>query len=174
MGVKNAGKGDGEDEEEEKGDVDMEDGKSAPKESWDAFREADEKDGAENENATPETKPRKKRTRQAEPPTSAVMAHDAMQALLDAWEAESDGEAEGGGSSKKGKRKRAEVAASTWIHEDSNIPLDFMSADAAHSVLTVRPPQLKRQRGPTDSTTGAENKVDALRRHGLRFAQDGR
>jgi len=96
-----------------------------------------------------------------------------MQALLDAWEAESEGEGEGGGG-RKGKRKRQEVSSSTWIHEDANAPLDFMSADAAHSVLTVRPPQMKRQKAQMDSATGAENRADALRRHGLRFAEDGR
>lgn len=109
-----------------------------------------------------------------EPSTSAVMAHEAMQSLLDAWEDESDNEMEDGRSSRKGKRKRAEVGASTWIHEDANVPLDFMSADAAHSVLTVRPPQSKRQRGEVEGAAGAQNRADALRRHGLRFAEDGR
>jgi len=49
-----------------------------------------------------------------------------------------------------------------------------MSADAAHSVLTVRPPQMKRRRGAEADARGATNKADALRRFGLRFAEDGR
>jgi len=113
-----------------------------------------------------------------EPPTSAVMAHEAVQELLDAWEAESDNE---GGDrmadarpGRKGKRKRDSAEAGTWIHEDQNIPLDFMSADAAHSVLTVRPPQQKRQRAQQVGSAGAENRADALRRSGLRFSDDGR
>lgn len=102
-----------------------------------------------------------------EPVTSPVMAHESVQALLDAWEAESDGEGGGGGR----KRKHDSAAATTWIHEDREAPLDFMSADAAHSVLTTRPAQQKRQRG---GEGGAVGKAETLRRHGLRFAEDGR
>jgi len=111
-----------------------------------------------------------------EPPTSAVMAHGAVQALLDAWEEESDGEGgEKGGGKRKAKRKRGEVsAASTWITEDQEVPVDFMSADAAHSVLTVRAPPSKRRKGTEVGNAGAENKIDSLRRSGLRFAEDGR
>eukprot|EP00930_Biecheleria_cincta_P067354 TRINITY_DN5388_c0_g1_i1.p1 TRINITY_DN5388_c0_g1~~TRINITY_DN5388_c0_g1_i1.p1 ORF type:complete len:1401 (+),score=326.79 TRINITY_DN5388_c0_g1_i1:64-4203(+) len=110
-----------------------------------------------------------------EPPTSAVMAHGAVQALLDAWEAESDSEGGEKGGKRKTKRKRGEVsAASTWITEDQEVPVDFMSADAAHSVLTVRAPPSKRRKGTEVGNAGAENKIDSLRRSGLRFAEDGR
>jgi len=165
-----------EDEDEEEGDAEMEDAKKKPKQKWDDF----DKDDPEDEDDEGKSKKRGKRARGAEddakePATSAVMAHEAVQSLLDAWEAESDDEMEGGaGKSRKSKRKRGEAASSTWIHEDGNMPLDFMSADAAHSVLTVRPPQLKRHRGQAEGAAGAENRTDALRRHGLRFAADGR
>jgi hypothetical protein len=97
------------------------------------------------------------------------MAHDSVQALLDAWEADSDDEGRGRGGS---KRKR-DGDTTTWIHEDQDVPLDFMSADAAHSVLTTRQ-QRKRQRGDLIGSAGAENKADALRRSGLEFSADGR
>ncbi|CAE8711938.1 unnamed protein product, partial [Polarella glacialis] len=74
--------------------------------------------------------------RSREPPTSAVMQHDAVQALLDAWEDESDsddGMDSKGRKSARGKRKRDAGQASTWIQEDQDVPIDFMSADAAHS-----------------------------------------
>jgi len=164
-------------DEEEDDDAEMEDATPKPKQSWDAFRQGDEnEDKDDDDDMDGKAKPGKKRVRSsgegiAEPRSSPVMAHEAMQSLLDAWEAESDGEGEG---TRKGKRKRGEVASSTWIHEDANMPLDFMSADAAHSVLTVRPPQLKRRRGEVEGPAGAENRTDQLRRHGLRFAEDGR
>jgi len=168
-----------EDADGKKGDAEMEDAEGGPKQSWKAFNAGDDNEAPQDDDDTNEAKarPGKKRARgtvegRAEPKTSSVMAHESMQALLDAWEAESDGEMEG--SSRKGKRKRGEVAASTWIHEDANVPIDFMSADAAHSVLTVRPPQLKRRKGEVEGPAGAENRADALRRHGLRFAEDGR
>jgi hypothetical protein len=170
--VKKGGKGEDEDDDN-KGDVEMEDTEGRPKESWEKFKEGDDNDAQADGEGDVKPSGRKKRAREQEPPNSVVMAQDAMQALLDAWEAESDGEGEGG-SARKGKRKRQEVSTSTWIHEDANVPLDFMSADAAHSVLTTRPPQLKRQKGQMDAATGAENRADALRRHGLRFAEDGR
>ncbi|CAE7686049.1 unnamed protein product, partial [Symbiodinium sp. CCMP2456] len=109
-----------------------------------------------------------------EPPMAAAVAHSAVQALLDAWEAESDSEDGQGKRGTRSKRKRGDLAASTWIQEDGEVPLDFMSADAAHSVLTVRAPPSKRLRGTQVGAAGAENKIDALRRSGLRFAADGR
>jgi len=166
-----AAEGEEDDEKDKNDDVDMKDAEGGPKETWDKFRAGDEVD---DDGGEVKASPGKKRARdRAEPATSAVMAHEAMQSLLDAWEEESDKEG-GGGSSRKGKRKRGELAASTWIHEDSNVPLDFMSADAAHSVLTVRPSEPKRRRGEAEGPAGAENRADALRRHGLRFAEDGR
>eukprot|EP00928_Gymnodinium_smaydae_P040303 TRINITY_DN27349_c0_g5_i1.p1 TRINITY_DN27349_c0_g5~~TRINITY_DN27349_c0_g5_i1.p1 ORF type:complete len:1381 (+),score=350.47 TRINITY_DN27349_c0_g5_i1:88-4230(+) len=154
-----------------------------PGRSWDAFQE---EDGDAEEEVRPAGGRKRARgaagatpaTTAREPPNSKVAAHEAVQSLLDAWEAESDGE-DGGrkrrqGQRSGGKRKHEAVETSTWIHEDSNIPLDFMSADAAHSVLTVRPPQMKRQRGEEVGPAGAQNKVDALRRSGLKFSDDGR
>jgi len=170
-----------EDEEnDEKGDAEMEDAQGGPKnkKSWDAFQEGDDKealdkDGDDDMGDSRAGKKRARASKDVEPRASPVMAHEAMQSLLDAWEAESD--EEGANSSRKGKRKRGEVgASSTWIHEDANVPLDFMSADAAHSVLTTRPPQRKRIRAEAEGPAGAENRADALRRHGLRFADDGR
>ncbi|CAJ1413139.1 unnamed protein product [Effrenium voratum] len=151
--------------------------KGQEKETWETFKAGDEEAELEPEDDDMEgTRKAKKRTRpegpKHEPPTEAVMAHNAVQALLDAWEAESD--SEDGQGRAKGKRKRGDVAASTWIQEDGDVPLDFMSADAAHSVLTVRAPPSKRIRGSKVGGAGAENKVDALRRSGLRFATDGR
>lgn len=171
--------------------------KTAEKDSWEAFKASDEaeadlqRDGDDDmdgegpvlrakagkraradDDAAPASGANRK-TR--EPPTSAVMAHDAVQALLDAWEAEEDSvDGEGRKGRAKSKRKRDAVAASTWIQEDQDVPIDFMSADAAHSVLTVRPPPSKRRRGGQVGNAGAENKADALRRNGLRFAEDGR
>ena len=143
------------------------------KETWESFKAGDEAEAdLADGDKTEETKV-KKRSRggaKNEPPTESVMAHNAVQALLDAWEAESDEE---GGRGKQGKRKR-DIAASTWIQEDGNVPIDFMSADAAHSVLTVRAPPSKKIRGARVGNAGAENQVDALRRNGLRFAADGR
>ncbi|CAE6970171.1 unnamed protein product [Symbiodinium natans] len=109
-----------------------------------------------------------------EPPMAAAVAHSAVQALLDAWEAESDSDDGQGKRGARSKRKRGDLAASTWIQEDGDVPIDFMSADAAHSVLTVRAPPSKRLRGTQVGSAGAENKIDALRRSGLRFAPDGR
>merc|ERR1719401_2661800 len=78
------------------------------------------------------------------------MAHQAVQQLLDAWEAESDSDGEGGkrrhGRSTT-KRKRETVESSTTIFENGDAPIDFMSKDAAHSVLTTSGPQMKRRRG---------------------------
>jgi hypothetical protein len=105
------------------------------------------------------------------------MAHEAVQHMLDAWEAQSDSDHEGTGGRKHNKRKRdrdSAEAATTWIRDDAEAPLDFMSADAAHSILTVRPSQAKRQRGDLQGDAGAENRTDALRRHNLAFAPDGR
>jgi len=172
------GAGEDDDDEEKEGDAEMEDVAAKPKKSYEAFRDEDKEDGDDDDDM--EGKGKKKRVKReakgpAEPGTSSVMAHEAMQSLLDAWEAESDGEGAGGRSAdRKGKRKRGEVSSSTWIHEDANVPLDFMSADAAHSVLTTRPSQAKRQRGEVEGPAGAENRADQLRRHGLRFADDGR
>jgi len=182
-----------EDEEEEQEDVDTEMKQAGARESWASFRTADEKmeadagaddDDDDDREEVGETATHRKRAKgndarargaAAEPATSAVAAHESVQALLDAWEAESGSEGEGrGGSGLHGKRKRDDsVAASTWIREDSEAPLDFMSADAAHSVLTVRPPP-KRRRGEEVGNAGAANRTEALRRHGLRFAADGR
>eukprot|EP00435_Cladocopium_sp_Y103_P055020 s5_g18.t1 len=66
---------------------------------------------------------------------------------------------QGRGRGKQGKRKRTDVAASTWIQEDGDVPIDFMSADAAHSVLTVSAPPSKRIRGTQVGNAGAENKA---------------
>lgn len=162
-----------EDEEETSGGVEGRKAKrekkpEETKETWESFKAGDEaeqdlEDGEKTEKV-------KKRSRGAknEPPTEFVMAHNAVQALLDAWEADEEGKG------KQGKRKRTDVAASTWIQEDGNVPIDFMSADAAHSVLTVRAPPSKKIRGAQVGNAGAENQVDALRRNGLRFAADGR
>eukprot|EP00931_Biecheleriopsis_adriatica_P086974 TRINITY_DN61502_c0_g1_i1.p1 TRINITY_DN61502_c0_g1~~TRINITY_DN61502_c0_g1_i1.p1 ORF type:complete len:1372 (+),score=411.46 TRINITY_DN61502_c0_g1_i1:140-4117(+) len=163
-------------------------GKKKVAESWESFKAGDEAEAdgeGDDDMDGGESKAARKRTRRdgeggpktKEPPTSAVMAHDAVQALLDAWEEESDGDGEGrrrGARAGKAKRKRGEVSASTWIQEDQDVPVDFMSADAAHSVLTVRPPPSKRMRGTEVGEAGAENKADALRRNGLRFSDDGR
>ena len=43
-----------------------------------------------------------------------------------------------------------------FLCQDKDVPLDFMSADAAHSVLTVRPPQRKRRRGAEQGLAGAQ------------------
>jgi len=161
--------GEGDEEKDAKMEGDDEDARG-PKESWEKFDEGDEDEGGK---AKEPVAGAKKRVRGSEPPTSSLMAHDAVQALLDAWEAESDGD-DDGKSGKKSKRKREEVAASTWIHEDKDVPLDFMSADAAHSVLTVRPPQRKRRRGAEQGLAGAQNRADALRLNGLKFSEDGR
>lgn len=184
--------GEAEEEEEKEGeDADMEDlGRSKkPQKSWEAFAGEGEDQEPEAEEKEEAAEPRAGRKRgrvdggaapgatapkSREPPTSAAMSSDAVQALLDAWEAEGGSDDEGGKGKARAKRKRDSVAASSWIHEDRNVPLDFMSADAAHSVLTVRPPPAKRQRGVQVGWAGAENKVDALRRSGLRFAPDGR
>lgn len=172
----------------EQEDADMEGAgkKEAAQESFEDFQAGDD-DGEEAPAEAPQ--PRAKRGRGTpagnEPKTSAVAAHESVQQLLDAWEAESDGESDddgmGGGRrrsrpSREGKRKRDAVEASTWIREDQDVPIDFMSADAAHSVLTTQPRQMKRRRGVETSVGGAtaENKMDALRRLGLRFQEDGR
>jgi len=182
LAAADGGEGDGNDGEDdaEMGDDD------GPKESWATFQQGDdagEEAGDEDEGKAP--RPGKKRARGsggggAEPPMSAVMAHDSVQALLNAWEAESDGSDDGEGGARrrskatKGKRKHDAVETTTWIHEDKDVPLDFMSADAAHSVLTVRPPQQKRRRGSITGAAGAQNRAEALRRSGLCFAEDGR
>jgi len=117
----------------------------------------------------------KKRSRNIEPATSRVAAHEAVQQLLDSWEDEEEGkkpgkrEREGGG-----KRKHGTVLSSTWIREDQDAPLDFMSSDAAHSVMTTRQPQQKRRRGEEVGKSGATSREEALRREGLKFAEDGR
>lgn len=180
--------------EEEKGDgkegkdVEMEDDDARPKESFEKFQNNDDDDDDDRPAAKPVAKEAqeagRKRGRAAEPATCGVMAHDAVQSLLDAWEAESDlsdGEGGGGGGGsrkralKAGKRKRdGNEGTSTWIHEDQDVPLDFMSADAAHSVLTVRPNAAKRRRGVQVGTAGATSRAEALRRSGLRFSEDGR
>jgi len=180
--VRQKPEGGNEEEEQEGEDAEMGDAEDEPKASWDAFHAED--DAEVDAGVLPSG--RRKRTRgtaaataqaPSEPPTSAVMAHDAVQSLLDAWEAASDGEGEGGGrrgAKERSKRKRDAGEASTWIHEEKDVPLDFMSADAAHSVLTVRPPQKKRQRASEVGEAGAQNRAEALRRSGLRFADDGR
>lgn len=174
-------------EEEEEGegedkDVDMGDSKESKaksKKSWDKFQQEDD-DGEPLAAAAPSSGGKRKRGRGeaagAEPVTSPVMAHEAVQNLLDAWEAESDSDEEEGGGSKKRKNKRRHdsVETTTWIKEDADVPLDFMSADAAHSVLTTRPSAAKRRRGEQTGEAGAENRVDALRRANLTFAEDGR
>lgn len=147
------------------------------KKDWAEFQEGDDDDEDDEEEAKPVKAPAKSGKRSREEASGAtahvavtgLMAHDSVQQLLDAWEAESDEE----GASKvrpgRAKRKRGGADTSTWIREDGDVPLDFMSADAAHSVLTLRPPT-KRRRAPE----GAESRVDSLRRHGLTFAEDGR
>merc|ERR1711904_618748 len=73
-----------------------------------------------------------------------------------------------------GKRKRNddEGESATWIREDGDIPLDFMSADAAHAVLTLRPNRKKARN--VDSGT-FQSRADALRfGKGLKVAEDGR
>lgn len=171
------GEGDAEENWGENQDTNM-DG-DEPKESWEEFQKGDAEDSAFSTVPAEGTAASKKR-KSAEPPTSAVMAHDAVQALLNAWEAESDGSDGEGGNRKghsrnNGKRKRdGNVASTTVIHEDNDVPIDFMSADAAHSVLTTRPSQAKRRRGGVTGSAGATNRVDMLRRTGLRFAEDGR
>merc|ERR1711904_743919 len=75
---------------------------------------------------------------------------------------------------RKGKRKRNEDEgqSATWIKEDGDIPLDFMSADAAHAVLTLRPNR-KKARNVESGTF--QSKSDALRfGKGLKVAEDGR
>ncbi|CAE7217698.1 unnamed protein product [Symbiodinium sp. KB8] len=138
--------------------------------SWEAFKAGDE---GEADAADPDgdadmegaAKAPKKRGRAEgatnEPPMAAALAHSAVQALLDAWEAESDSEDGQGKRGTRSKRKRGDLAASTWIQEDGE-------------VLTVRAPPSKRLRGTQVGAAGAENKIDALRRSGLRFAADGR
>jgi len=168
-----------EEEEDQKG---RRRGKKKEEQSWESFKAGDEAEADDDEDMADTGKASKKRARGREdeggqkirePPTSAVMAHDAVQALLDAWEEEDDDE-DGSKKGARSKRKRNEVAASTWIQEDQDVPIDFMSADAAHSVLTVRAPPSKRRRGVEVGGAGAENKVDMLRRSGLRFSEDGR
>lgn len=177
-------------------DVDMEPARGKPTKSWETFNKEEEGDdgieeevgvnkrarklrravakaAADGENVdmpSAEAKPAAAASR--EPPNSAVTAHDAIQSLLDAWEAEGEGKGKKGRDGKK--RKHDVTESSTWIHEDQDVPLDFMSADAAHSVLTVRPPQQKRQRANESGAAGAQNRVEALRRSGLCFAEDGR
>lgn len=166
--VRESGAGDEEGDEE---DADMEDAGNAPRQSWASFQAGDgaEADG-ENRGDNKGGRKRGRGNDSSEGMAESLGAPAAVQSLLDAWEAESGSDNEGGGR----KRKRDAVAASTWIREDQDAPLDFMSADAAHSVLTVRPPQMKRRRGADVDATGATNKADALRRFGLRFAEDGR
>lgn len=145
-----------------------------PRQSWEKFRAGEDAEA-------PSGRRRGRGGAQAqahgpEPPTSAVAAHEAVQALLDAWEAESESDDEGAGRSRpsKGKRKRDAGETTTWIHEDKDVPLDFMSADAAHSVLTERAAPQKRRRAVEVGPAGAQSRADALRRSGLRFAADGR
>lgn len=182
-----------EDEEEEAGEDASKGNRRAKREKGEK-KEKKAKDAAANYDAFQEEDVdadeaptgRKRRVRPApgavaskEPPTSGVMAHEQVQTLLDAWEAESDNEEggkkrhgrRGGDLTGGGKRKRGEVEATTWIHEEKDVPLDFMSADAAHSVVTSRPAPQKRSRG---NEADATNKTDALRRSGLTFANDGR
>merc|ERR1712224_808300 len=74
----------------------------------------------------------------------------------------------------RGKRKRNEDQgeSATWIREDGGIPLDFMSADAAHAVLTLRP---NRKKARNVDTGTFQSKADALRfGKGLKVAEDGR
>eukprot|EP00933_Yihiella_yeosuensis_P028517 TRINITY_DN2234_c0_g2_i1.p1 TRINITY_DN2234_c0_g2~~TRINITY_DN2234_c0_g2_i1.p1 ORF type:complete len:978 (+),score=249.09 TRINITY_DN2234_c0_g2_i1:273-2936(+) len=161
----------------------------ADKASWEAFRAGDDADGdaADMEDVPARSKKRRGRDddedmggassstagrKLREPPNSALVQHDAVQALLDAWEEEDDSDGEGG--KRKSKRKRDAATASTWIQEDQDLPLDFMSADAAHSVLTMRAPPSKRRKGTEVGNAGATDRAEALRRNGLRFADDGR
>eukprot|EP00927_Polykrikos_kofoidii_P041815 TRINITY_DN3566_c0_g1_i1.p1 TRINITY_DN3566_c0_g1~~TRINITY_DN3566_c0_g1_i1.p1 ORF type:complete len:1389 (-),score=303.85 TRINITY_DN3566_c0_g1_i1:301-4467(-) len=205
MAVRQNGGEGGEEEEQEAGEeeqvqrkrrgskkdvrmADVEEDQPGPGQSWDSFQDGDDKDdgkeGAKKLEGEPRTGGAKKRTRGAgggsvEPPTSGVMAHSSVQAMLDAWEEESDGSDGEGGQRRRrggdsGKRKRDDVTASTWIHEEKDVPVDFMSADAAHAILTSRPPQKKRQKGDEIGNAGATNKIDALRRSGLTFSSDGR
>jgi len=163
----------GDDEEDEDEDADMEDTNDAPRQNWASFQAGDDAEAPGEAGDRAESKGSRKRGRGTdEGMGDSLAAPAAVQSLLDAWEAESGSDAEGGGGGRK--RKRDAVAASTWIREDQDAPLDFMSADAAHSVLTVRPPQMKRRRGAEADARGATNKADALRRFGLRFAEDGR
>mmetsp|Transcript_18839 Transcript_18839/g.43806 ORF Transcript_18839/g.43806 Transcript_18839/m.43806 type:complete len:1340 (-) Transcript_18839:140-4159(-) len=175
--VLQAGDG-GEEEEGNNEDAEMEDaGLSKPSQSWADFKAEEENDAEEGEagEAAPGTRRRRRKGEAlapGEPLASAAVASQSVQALLDAWEAESDDDGEGKKKGAKAKRKREQVEASTWIHEDQDVPLDFMSAQAAQSVLTVRPPQMKRQRA--DEAGTAQGRAEALRRHGLRFSEDGR
>jgi len=165
-------------EDEAGQDADMGDAAAGPTETWDEFQGDDEVAEADSAPKTEEPVAGRKRARASkEPPTSAVAGHESVQALLDAWEAESGSGDEGGRrkSSHSGKRKRdrdSAEASTTWIREDQDVPLDFMSADAAHSVLTTRPPQQKRRRAT--GAADAQSRAEALRREGLRFAADGR
>merc|ERR1712025_720447 len=99
--------------------------------------------------------------------------HPSVQSMLDAWEEETDSDDDE--DTRKGKRKRdADNAGETWIREDDDVPLDFMSADAAHSVLTLRPNRKRRR-----ETEGGhfQNRADAIRfgaGSGLSIAEDGR
>lgn len=161
----------GKDEEMGKQDAKMEDA-TKPNESWASF-DGDDRD--EVHKASGKKKKRAAKTPGAAEPASAPgMGDETVQALLDAWEAESDGEENPGRKGSKIKRKRDVTETSTWIQEDANAPLDFMSESAARSVLTTRGPQSKRQRGDVVGPSGAENKADALRRVGLCFSEDGR
>eukprot|EP00438_Fugacium_kawagutii_P032528 Skav202146 [mRNA] locus=scaffold970:34838:39207:+ [translate_table: standard] len=78
------------------------DKKAETKETWESFKAGDEAEAdlaeadGDAKMDTGDAAKAKKRTRggdKNEPPTESVMAHNAVQALLDAWEAESDEEA---------------------------------------------------------------------------------
>ncbi|CAE7559620.1 unnamed protein product [Symbiodinium microadriaticum] len=178
-----------------------------------------------------------------EPPMAAALAHSAVQALLDAWEAESDSEDGQGKRGTRSKRKRGDLAASTWIQEDGEVltvrappsKCKLILPGALHSErskrrirtafesksrvidpkhdqeatkhtlmktpsvlyfsevfkddlfpkgkhVAVHPGNMSCSLGDEGrclnvksvGAAGAENKIDALRRSGLRFAADGR
>merc|ERR1719420_1947167 len=136
--------------------------------TWDATKVGKKKDKSEAGDA-------KMTDVSAESIAANPAMHPSVQAMLDAWEDESDSEDdEAPRKGRKGKRKRDEDAgeSATWIKEDGDLPLDFMSADAAHSVLTLRPNK-KRARQAESGTF--LNKADALRfGKGLKVAPDGR
>merc|ERR1719240_1122494 len=152
--------------------------KKNQKKAWGEFNEDKAKDESDDDEeaaawlkkrgkAPPEKQP------SAVPSASNPAMHPSVQAMLDAWEEETDSEDEES-TTKKGKRKRDEDGpeASTWIREDADAPLDFMSADAAHSVLTLNPSHKRRRENQGGDF---ESRADALRfGRGLRIAEDGR
>eukprot|EP00746_Dinoflagellata_sp_MGD_P162511 gnl/MRDRNA2_/MRDRNA2_90102_c0_seq1.p1 gnl/MRDRNA2_/MRDRNA2_90102_c0~~gnl/MRDRNA2_/MRDRNA2_90102_c0_seq1.p1 ORF type:complete len:1361 (-),score=354.98 gnl/MRDRNA2_/MRDRNA2_90102_c0_seq1:181-4263(-) len=178
-----------EEEEDESGDVKMGKGSDQKqKKTWEEFNdEDDDGPGGDDKNMTWDARQleKKKKDKAGEGDASMKDAesqafnpamHPSVQAMLDAWEDETDSEDEEDPKSKnrKGKRKRNEDEgeSATWIKEDGDVPLDFMSADAAHAVLTLRP---NRKKARNVDTGTFQSKADALRfGKGLKVAEDGR